>query len=162
MLSLTFLVQLKTFWWSKVIRMKRLEFSRLIAVASLVLVSGLSIELCAAEELRYKPVNPNFGGHPLNGNQLLANATAQRQFDPPSRDRPSALESFSESIQRTILNKVAQQVTDQILGEDARDSGSFSIGEMNINFQREGDEVLIDVNDGSGGETSIKIPAPVF
>ena len=40
---------------------------------------------CAAQatELVYTPVNPAFGGNPLNGTWLLNNAQAQNDYDDP-------------------------------------------------------------------------------
>ncbi|MEO3997431.1 curli assembly protein CsgF [Mesorhizobium sp. CAU 1732] len=36
-----------------------------------------SIGAASASELVYRPVNPSFGGDPLNGNWLLSQATSQ-------------------------------------------------------------------------------------
>ncbi|MBZ9701735.1 MULTISPECIES: curli assembly protein CsgF [unclassified Mesorhizobium] len=48
---------------------------------TIVLAAGIAaiavIGTSTASELVYKPVNPNFGGDPLNGNALLSQATAQ-------------------------------------------------------------------------------------
>jgi curli production assembly/transport component CsgF len=48
---------------------------------TIVLAAGIAavaaVGGAAASELVYKPVNPTFGGDPLNGNWLLSQATAQ-------------------------------------------------------------------------------------
>ncbi|TPN01254.1 curli assembly protein CsgF [Mesorhizobium sp. B2-1-3A] len=48
---------------------------------TIVLAAGIAaiaaIGTSTASELVYKPVNPTFGGDPLNGNWLLSQATAQ-------------------------------------------------------------------------------------
>ncbi len=48
---------------------------------TIMLAAGITaiaaIGTAAASELVYKPVNPTFGGDPLNGNWLLSQATAQ-------------------------------------------------------------------------------------
>jgi len=48
---------------------------------TLMLAVGIAaiavIGTSTASELVYKPINPNFGGDPLNGNSLLSQATAQ-------------------------------------------------------------------------------------
>ena len=36
-------------------------------------------------EIVYRPVNPSFGGNPLNGQFLLNNATLQDDNEPPDR-----------------------------------------------------------------------------
>jgi hypothetical protein len=47
---------------------------------------------CQATELVYTPVNPAFGGNPLNGTWLLNNAQAQNDYDDPDlKDRTSPL-----------------------------------------------------------------------
>lgn len=49
-----------------------------IVLAALAGVSLLgATALAQASELVYQPVNPSFGGDPLNGNWLLSQATAQ-------------------------------------------------------------------------------------
>jgi curli production assembly/transport component CsgF len=73
------------------------------------------------EELKYEPINPNFGGNPFNGAYLLNNGTAQRQFRAPRRQR-DPVEDFSNSISSSLLNKISREISDQILGEDAADS----------------------------------------
>ena len=60
-----------------------------------------SCGLVQATELVYTPINPSFGGNPLNGTWLLNNAQAQNDFDDPdlkyrtSVAVTSALEWFS-------------------------------------------------------------------
>lgn len=62
-----------------------------------------------AGELRYVPVNPTFGGNPLNSPGLQANATAQNTtkapVTPPATP-PTALEKFTATIEAAILNRV--------------------------------------------------------
>lgn len=43
----------------------------------------------SATELVHTPVNPAFGGNPLNGTWLLNNAQAQNDHDDPSSGRSS-------------------------------------------------------------------------
>ena len=126
-----------------------------IAVATLFLASPAS-----ADELVYQPVNPNFGGHPLNGSFLLGNASSQNGFTPPNR-RKSPTEEFAETISRTLLSRIAREITDQIIGEDAQESGRFTVGDTFVEFERKGDQVLIEVVDAlTGSETIIELPVP--
>jgi len=48
---------------------------RLTLIVAGVLATGAAY----ASELVYQPVNPSFGGDPLNGNWLLSQATAQTE-----------------------------------------------------------------------------------
>ena len=123
---------------------------------------NLCVSSAYAEELKYRPTNPSFGGNPFNGQYLLSNATAQRQHDPPDRKR-DPLEEFSDSIKRSVLSRVSREVADQILGENAKDSGHFEVGDVTIDFHRDGDEVVIDIKDPvAGGETTVQIPYPQY
>lgn len=48
-----------------------------LALAGFAIVGFLSA--ASSAELVYQPVNPTFGGDPLNGNWLLSQATAQSE-----------------------------------------------------------------------------------
>ena len=52
--------------------MKRSLFVTLAVAAAVALAAPV-----AASQLIYRPINPSFGGDPLNGNWLLSQATAQ-------------------------------------------------------------------------------------
>ena len=132
---------------------------RPVLIAAIALLIALPSQ---AEEIKYRPVNPAFGGNPFNGPYLLSNATAQRQQSAPKKKR-DPLEEFSENIQRGLLSRISREIADQILGEDARESGSFSVGGQTIDFKRQGDQVIIDITDPkSGGQTTIELPVPVL
>lgn len=55
------------------------------ALASLAAVSLLSMP-AQAGQLLYTPVNPSFGGNPLNGPTLLQSAQAQKRYPYPMDD----------------------------------------------------------------------------
>lgn len=115
----------------------------------------------AASELIYQPVNPSFGGNPFNGSYLLSIANAQNLYL-PERTRLSPIQDFERRVQSALLGRIASEITNQILGEDAKDSGVFQIDSTRIEFQYVGDEVFISISDGAGGSTEIIIPAPTF
>lgn len=50
---------------------------RSVFACSLLLVASFSP--ASASELVYRPINPSFGGDPLNGNWLLSQATSQTE-----------------------------------------------------------------------------------
>lgn len=119
--------------------------------------------LGVSEELRYEPVNPAFGGNPFNGPYLLSNATTQRQQSAPKPERPSAVEEFSENIQRNLLSQISRNIADTILGEDAKESGHFVVGDSVIDFHRDGGKVVVDVQDqATGAQTTIELPVPSY
>ena len=52
--------------------------SRLIKIASFGLLAAMAAtEVASASQLIYRPINPSFGGDPLNGNWLLAYGQGQ-------------------------------------------------------------------------------------
>lgn len=70
-----------------------------------------------AAELVYTPVNPSFGGNPLNGSYLLNNAQAQDDTEKDEgKGGTSALERFNEMLQRAVLNRLAASTTSSIVG----------------------------------------------
>jgi len=90
---------------------------KLIIIAQtqlLFLVSSifLSTQLWASG-LEYTPVNPSFGGNPLNGNTLLNSAQSQNKTKDPSLDaNGDALEDFNDRLQRLTRSVTASIVDD--------------------------------------------------
>lgn len=93
----------------------------------------------AASPLVYTPVNPAFGGNPLNGSYLLSNAQAQNDTRDPDANRngyqgQSTLERFMSSLESRLL------------GQLISDLGSGNSGRM------ETTDFIIDIaDDGTGG-----------
>jgi curli production assembly/transport component CsgF len=89
-----------------------------------ILITGC-VFLCAiataqAGELVYTPINPAFGGNPLNGNFLLNDAQLQDNYKDPeassaARSLGTPLEQFNQSLQRTILNRIASALTGNVV-----------------------------------------------
>jgi curli production assembly/transport component CsgF len=118
----------------------------------------------AASELVYQPVNPAFGGDPFNGSVLLNEANAQNLYQDRSRGSGiNPIQNFQRTIQSAILSRIASQLADEILGENAQDQGVFHIDSTTVSFFREGEVVHITITDGiTGGTTQIDVPAPQF
>lgn len=128
------------------------------AVASLLIALATP---ALASELVYQPVNPNFGGNSFNGAYLQALANAQNLHLPEEASR-SPLEDFQRRVQSALLGRIASEITNQILGEDALNSGTFNIDSTTVFFEHIGGEVHIVITDGLGGSTEITIPEPTF
>ncbi len=93
-----------------------------------------------ASELVYTPVNPNFGGSPLNGSHLLNSANAQNTYKDPSSssssyERPSALERFASSLESRLLSQLMTDI------------GNGNTGSMVT------DDYIIDITDDGGALT---------
>ena len=111
-------------------------------IAASLLASAFAAQ---ATELVYTPVNPAFGGNPLNGTWLLNNAQAQNDYDDPDlKDRASAfsgttaLERFSNQLESRMLSQLLDNISNGSTGSMATDA------------------FLIDVIDDSGA-LSIKV-----
>lgn len=93
----------------------------------------------SATELVYRPVNPNFGGNPLNGTFLLNQANEQNKFKEPTANKAaptqkSELERFKDNLQRSILNQVSRNATADLFDEN----GNIQLG-SDLNFDLDGD-----------------------
>ena len=119
---------------------------RYLTTSILVLAYGFAAH---ADELVYEPINPSFGGNPLNGNWLLNNAQAQNTFEDDDatspNDQQSDLDNFNELLQRSILSRVASAITGNIVGE----GGELLPGTI------ETSDFVIDIVDVGGGRLKI-------
>lgn len=112
----------------------------------------------AASELTYKPINPNFGGNPFNDGILLGTANAQNKYG-PDRQETDPTEQFIRSLQSRLFSGLARQVTDAIFGDDPQDSGSFTVGDQTVDFERGLEFITIEIgNNADGSSTVIEIP----
>jgi len=131
----------------------------------MVLLAMLSLET-GASELRYTPVNPTFGGNPLNASGLQSNASSQNTTKAPPVVQPNALEKFTTNIQNAIISKLQTAAINGLF--DAKGNFNPDVG-TNIkagNFQIQittdpatGGLTLITTDITSGQSTSISINA---
>jgi curli production assembly/transport component CsgF len=109
--------------------------------------------LVQATELVYTPVNPSFGGNPLNGTWLLNNAQAQNDFDDPDlKDRTtaagtSALDRFSAQLQSRLLGQLLDNIS-------TGNTGSLSTDAFIVNVVDDSGQLTIEVTDRATGELS--------
>ena len=128
---------------------------------ALALIGAALAGPAAAGDLVYQPVNPSFGGNPLNGSFLLNNAQLQNDFEEPG---PDPIEEFSEGLQARFLGRVSAEIENRIFGESPEDSGEFALGDdLEISFERIGNVIELMIIDlTNGATTEIEIPAPAF
>lgn len=115
---------------------------------TLALLSGLTTTSLHASELVYQPINPSFGGSPLNGPVLLNSAQAQNDFtesSPSSGSQQNALSQFNNMLKSAILSRVASAVTSGIVGP----TGQLTPGTV------ETADFRIAINDIGGGQLQI-------
>ncbi len=102
-----------------------------------VLAGALAVTLVSAAsagQLIYTPVNPSFGGNPLNGNYLLGSAQAQNKHEPPSQDlgkselgQLTALDRFNQTLEQSVLSRISAAATSQLFDN----SGNLIPGTVN-------------------------------
>lgn len=127
------------------------------AVAGLLTLT-LSAGVAQAGDVKYRPINPNFGGNPFNGDNLLNQARLQNQHEEDAED---PLERFDRDLTRRLLNRAASEIEDRLFGENPEDSGTIPLGDLKIEFERIGATIFLKVVDlVTGGVTEIEIPAP--
>lgn len=111
----------------------------------------------AADDIKYKPVNPSFGGNPFTGNFLIDLARIQNPYEEPV----DPIAEFEESLTRRLLARAAGEIEDRIFGEDPENEGTIPLDDLTISFERVGDIIILTITDlVTGGVTVIEIPAP--
>ena len=124
-----------------------------------------------ASELIYHPINPSFGGNPINGSFLLNKASAQNKHKAPLSVKTYA-EKFQESLERAYINKIVREITDLAFGETEYDengdpvesifnedsifvSGDYEVHVITSNT----DSITVEITNLLSGEvTLIEIP----
>ena len=123
------------------------------------LAAGLLAVICAgpalSTELVHTPVNPAFGGNPLNGAWLLNNAQAQNDYDDPDlKSRASAfagtspLERFSNQLESRLLSQLLDNI-------NKGNTGSLATDAFLIDVIDDSGALSIQVTDRATGEVSI-------
>lgn len=127
------------------------------------------VQSSSAGQLTYTPTNPSFGGSPLNGSYILGLATANNyKFlqNPATKQQatgPSSVQQFQSQITSALLSQIASTVSQEIIGPNAKQSGSFNINGQIIQFNQAGGQINIGITDAaSGAQTQIQIPVPNF
>lgn len=129
----------------------------------LIVLIGFGSEFLQAQDLRYKPKNPAFGGDTFNYNWLLSQAQAQNDFsedpnsDPFNRD---PLADFQNDLNRQILSQLSRSLVGDLFGEDGSlNEGTYEIGNYQIEIINGINGVNIGIFDtGTGGTTTVTVP----
>ena len=118
-----------------------------------------------AQSFVYRPINPSFGGSMYNYSALLSMAEAQNTYkkSTPSstsatRTTATALDSFSDNINRQILSKLSSQFLKNQFGEESLKEGTYQYGDLRLDVSNGRDGINIRIIDNKGGETVITIP----
>jgi len=118
----------------------------------LTLVIQLSVSGYAlGSELVYKPINPSFGGSPLNGSFLLSKAQGQNKHKAP-QSRKSFEEKVSDALERATISDIVRKYKETVLGEAAvknnTEDSTFISGDYQIDIlSSNSDTITIEVTD---------------
>jgi len=108
--------------------------------------------IVAASELVYTPINPSFGGSPLNGRWLLDSAQVQNRFE----EEIDLMEEFKEMLDRQILYRMTRMIMEEAFGEEeAFRPGSYEIGDYIIDIGTDGEVITVVMTDTVTGDTTI-------
>ena len=143
----------------------------------IVLVAGALVASPAmASDLVYTPINPTFGGNPLNSSHLLAIASAQRTAtasDAPVTSSSSGtggtgtstsqsnVDLFISQLEGRLLSSLASQVTDAIFGTNPQNHGTITFGSTIVVFDRSDvtHTISLTITDTTTGQvTLISVP----
>lgn len=129
-----------------------------------------ALPAASAGDLVYTPINPSFGGNPLNSSHLLGLANAQRTAtarktsldgggggDPGETPGTNDADLFVRQLQGRLLSALASQVTEAIFGADPQDYGEITFGDTEIVFERTMTSITLTITDPTG-TTQIVVP----
>ncbi|MCC5825245.1 curli assembly protein CsgF [Alkalimonas sp.] len=100
-------------------------------------------------ELVYTPINPSFGGNPLNGAFLLQKA----QIHQPGRVEKNFVDKFREALERNIINTLTRRIADGDLVDGIYDTGEFIV---NVSSGTDG-SIRVEITNQMTGEITILI-----
>ena len=131
---------------------------QLVAAATMVAAFGV----CRADQLVYTPVNPAFGGNPLNGSFLLNEAQLQNSHTNPNAagvsgaQQLSPLQQFNRTLEQIILSRIASAVSGSIIDSSGNlKPGTVQTADFIISIVDLGNGTLrITTTDKSSGQTS--------
>jgi len=143
---------------------------RMIVGAALSTLLLASVPATAAD-IVFRPINPSFGGSPLNSSHLLAIANAQNNYKPPAVPAPTPVappsaaqvqaSQFLSQLQGRLTSQLASQVNEAIFGDNPQESGMVKFGTQTVEFVRGLTEITITLSD-SANNSSTKISVPIF
>ncbi|PLW77732.1 curli assembly protein CsgG [Cohaesibacter celericrescens] len=141
-----------------------------MALTGFLLFTGPAL----SAELTYTPVNPSFGGNPLNSSHLISTANAQRTAtasdanssisgsSSSSSSSSTSADLFVRQLEGRLLSALASQVTEAIFGDNPQDSGTVTFGDTEISFNRGVDSITLSITDFTDGTvTNIEVPVLV-
>lgn len=128
---------------------------RFVAIVAAYTAASISV---AQADMVYQPVNPTFGGSPLNSSHFQSLASTQKLYEKSKEEKPAS-ERFVKMLETRLYSGLASEVTDAIFGEDALPNGTIAFSDQKIDFVNSGTEIQLVVTDLTTGQvTTIVVP----
>jgi curli production assembly/transport component CsgF len=113
----------------------------------------------------YQPVNPSFGGNPLNGPNLLNQANAQNKLTDPNasslfgRAGQSQLDLFNQRLQALILDRIASSLSDSLFNNGQLQPGVVDTSAFRIEIVSlaNGNLLITTTDKATGASTSFEV-----
>jgi curli production assembly/transport component CsgF len=151
--------------------MKNYDARRTLTVVAMLALLLLAAGPGRATELVYQPVNPSFGGNPLNGTFLLNQAQLQNDFDKKSSGASgfssgwksaSPLDTFQSQLVQRVLSGLADKIVASSLGTSTGtdlSTGNFQFGDYAISVNNTGQVIQVTIqNQLTGESTHVEVP----
>ncbi|BCV26839.1 curli assembly protein CsgF [Shewanella algae] len=122
----------------------------------MLIVAGALLAFAGqATELVYTPINPSFGGNPLNGSFLLSKAQAQNDNQAAGNEK-DFVTRFKESLERNIINSITRGVADGEITD-----GVYDTGDYRVEVASTGNGVMLTITNLLSGEVTV-IEMPIY
>jgi curli production assembly/transport component CsgF len=113
--------------------------------------------------LVWNPINPSFGGSPLNAGWILAYAQAQnkieKKVEPWTMPKTDPIEDFKNTLNRQLLYNLSRRIVDNAFGETGVDVGRYELDDFVIDISTDTGGIKVILTDTSTGNiTKIQIP----
>ncbi|MCC5878377.1 MAG: curli production assembly protein CsgF [Idiomarina sp.] len=125
-----------------------------IIKTSCIVIGAFASTQAIATQLVYEPINPSFGGNPMNGSYLLQKAQSQNAHRPDTNQR-SFVQRFQEQLERNIINSLTRRIADGDLVEGIYDTGEYTV---EVTGQADGSVLVYITNNATGEVTIITMP----
>jgi len=142
----------------------KLKAMKFIHTLFIIVFLGLMMPIdLMAQDFVYTPTNSAFGGNPYNYSWLINSATEQNRIEDPNEEdqfRTDPLDDFEDNLKRQILNQLSTRLVNAIFGEDDElETGSYMLGNYQVDVFEDGNGVTINVTDIlTGNYSNVAIP----
>ncbi|MFA0440919.1 curli assembly protein CsgF [Vibrio sp. 10N.222.51.C12] len=128
------------------------NLTKKITLASLLLFSTTLI----SSELVYTPVNPSFGGSPLNSSHLFGHANAINDYDDPNAtgfdfEEESAVDRLAASLESRLISQFLADISDGTTSSGTLETTDYI---LNVAQDSGGNGLIVRIEDKITGETS--------